>query len=353
MVRGLLFNGLSGFFIEKMTTLLWRRQRSLLRGGLIRLCLLLAVLFVCIARPTNAEMREFTLSVTEGEIDLKGVRVPVWMYNGVFPGPEIRVKQGDTVRVKLKNLSGAKHGMFFHGVKVDSRTALQEQEPVDPDFEYVYEFKAEPVGTHLYHCSYNMAEHLSKGMFGAFIVEGKDEKKYDKEFVYIISDWSSRAASGKTSHESGHPASMKDNDITTINNKVIAGDEPLLMEVRNGETVRVRIANLGLLPHKLRFPQGLVATVTHEDGYLISNPRIHDALTIYPGKSHDLAIVAVKGKWPLYHSIDMPRPAFGAEGATNVSHDGHKDGHKHDTKTKEIKTKQVVEDVAIVLEVKG
>ena len=76
------------------------------------------------------------------------------------------MKQGDTVRAKLKNLSGAKHGMFFHGVKVDSRTALQKQEPVDPDFEYVYEFKAEPVGTHLYHCSYNMAEHLSKGMFG-------------------------------------------------------------------------------------------------------------------------------------------------------------------------------------------
>lgn len=292
-----------------------------------------------------AGVREFTLTAAEGEIELKGVRFPIWTYNGEFPGPVIRVKEGDIVRIRLRNRSGAKHGLFFHGLRVSNIIALQEQVPVDPGYEYTYEFKAEPAGTHLYHCSWNMAEHLSRGMFGVFIVEAEEEKSFDREFVYIISDWDSRANSGEHAHETGHPANIMDNDITAINNRAVAGDNPQVMEAREGERVRLRIANIGHLPHRLRFPGGFL--VTHEDGYPISEPMAREALTIYPGKSHDISIVAGAGKWPLYHSIELPGP-FGSatgDGAADASGHGH-DEHKHDTK-------QVKEDVAIVLDVRG
>ncbi|MBI5970398.1 MAG: multicopper oxidase domain-containing protein [Deltaproteobacteria bacterium] len=307
--------------------------------------------FICISliltvpSISGAQVKEFTLTVTEGEIELKGVKFPVWTYNNEFPGPVIRVKEGDTVRIKLRNMSGAKHGMFFHGLRVDNRIALQEQVPVDPGYEYVYEFEAQPAGTHLYHCSWKMAEHLNRGMFGLFIVEAKEEKGFDREFAYVISDWNSRADSG--GHGQGHPANIMDNDITTINNKAVTAHAPQVMDAKDGERVRVRIANIGYLPHKLRFPKGFL--VTHEDGYPISEPKTQETLTIYPGKSHDISIAAVEGKWPLYHNVE--RPSAAEKGGAEASGHGH-DGQKYDVKKIQEDT-SLNEEIGLVLDVKG
>ena len=98
-----------------------------------------------------------------------------------------------------------------------------------------------------------MAEHLGRGMYGAFIVEAADEPEFDKEFVYILSDWSSKSAKGEGHHETGHPRTMMDNDITTINDRAVTGDNPMIMDVRSGEKIRTRFANIGQLPHTLVF----------------------------------------------------------------------------------------------------
>ncbi len=319
-----------------------RALRRLLR----RASFIVVFLSLVVPSLSGAEVKEITLTATEGEMDLKGVKFKIWTYNDRFPGPVIRVKEGDDVRIKLRNKSGARHGMFFHGLRIDNRLALQEQVPVDPGYEYVYEFKAGPAGTHMYHCSMNMAEHLSRGMFGLFIVEAKEEKRFDREFEYVISDWSSRADS--SGHGLGHPASIMDNDITAINDRAVTGDNPHVMDARDGERVRVRIANMGHLPHKLRFGKGFL--VTHEDGYPISEPMAREALTIHPGKSNDISIVAGAGKWTFYHSVDMPMPlaAKEGEGAAQTSghgHDGH-EGHKANIERGK-------EAAAIILDVKA
>ena len=275
-----------------------------------------------------AEIKEFILTVREGEINLGGNKAMVWTYNGTVPGPEIRVREGDTVKIKLVNESGAKHGLFFHGLSVNPRVALQEQEiVVDPGYEYTYgEFIAKPAGTHLYHCSWNMAEHLSRGLYGAFIVEAKDEQKFDKEFVYILSDWSSKVSKGEEHYGAGHPRTMLDNDITTINERVITGDNPIIMDSREGEKIRIRLANIGHLPHTLRFPGGFL--ITHEDGYIISVTQERESLTIYPGKRYDIVITATKpGRWPFYHSIVMPgglEERLMEVESPEKSHEGHR-----------------------------
>lgn len=296
-------------------------------------CLLLTVL------PAFAETKEFVLTVTDGEVELNGTKFMVWKYNNTFPGPEIRVKEGDVVKVKLRNKSSAKHGLFFHGLHVNPLVSRQEQEiVVDPDYEYTYgEFVAGPPGTHLYHCSYNMAEHLSRGMYGAFIVEPKpapagskqgDEPKYDKEFVYILSDWNSKAEHGDDHYGAGHPMTMMDNDIVTINERAVTGDNPIVMEAKEGEKIKLRFANIGHLPHKIRLPEGFV--VTHEDGYPVPEPKTQDSLTIYAGKTHDMAVTAGKpGKMTFYHSINMPKGAWERLKELESS-DKQKAEHKHE-----------------------
>jgi FtsP/CotA-like multicopper oxidase with cupredoxin domain len=300
-----------------------------------------------VSSPLYAEVKEFTLTVTEGTLDIKGTPVPVWLYNGVFPGPEIRVKEGDTVRIKLRNLSGAKHGMFFHGLRVDNRMALQEQVPVDPDYEYAYEFKAEPSGTQLYHCSQNMAEHLSRGMFGAFIVEAKDEPRPDREFVFLMTDWPGGAASSHSGHEAGHPADIMDRGITTINERVVTGDDPQVIEAGLGETVRLRIANLGYLSHRLSLPEGI--NLTHEDGYPVSTPDAQNEVVVFPGKRYDFAVKAgAPGRLKILHSIEKPRPMHSDAGHAE-SDDSRKDGHAGHERG----STPDAGEVAIVLDVKA
>lgn len=292
-----------------------------------------------LASQSFAETREFTLTVTEGTIELNGTKFMVWKYNDMFPGPEIRVKEGDTVRVKLRNKSGAKHGLFFHGLYVNPRTSRQEEEiVVDPGYEYTYgEFVAKPAGTHLYHCSWNMAEHLSRGLYGAFIVEAKDEPKYDKEFVYIMSDWNSKVEKGEDHHGAGDPRSILGNDITSINDRAVTGDNPIVMDIKKGEKVRMRFANIGELPHTLRLKDGF--TVTHEDGYRIAEPKSQDSLTIYPGKRYDIVITASKpGRFPFYHTITFP-PSF-------TEHESHETSH---AQAKEQKKEYII----LVMEVGG
>ena len=294
-------------------------------------CCLLSVVCCLLPSQVVAETREYTLTVTDSEIELNGAKFMVWKYNDTFPGPEIRVKEGDTVRVKLLNKSSAKHGLFFHGLYVNPRVSLQEQEIfVDPGYEYTYgEFIAKPAGTHLYHCSFNMAEHLSRGLYGAFIVEAKDEPKYDREFVYILSDWNSKSEKGADHHGAGHPRSIMDNDITTINDKAVTGDNPFVMEAKEGERIRLRLANIGQLPHKLRLQEGFL--LTHEDGYPIKEPQRQESLTIYPGKRYDIVITAKKsGREVFYHSINMP-PGV-KEKLTELESKEKKKagGHKHD-----------------------
>lgn len=305
---------------------------------------LLSVACCLLPSQAVAETREFTFTVTEGTIKLNDTKFMVWKYNDQFPGPEIRVKEGDIVKVKLRNKSSVKHGMFFHGLHVNPLVSREEQEiVVDPDYEYTYgEFVAGPAGTHLYHCSYNMAEHLTRGLYGAFIVEAKDEPKSDKEFVYILSDWNSKTEKGDDHHGAGHPRTMLDNDITTINERAVKGDNPIVMEAKKGERIRMRLANIGHLPHKIRFAQGFI--ITNEDGYPVSQPKTQDSLTIYPGKRHDIVITAGNpGKWAFYHSVNMPKSAgerlqeleFPKKQADEhkhehpkVSHDSSHDEHK-------------------------
>lgn len=62
---------------------------------------------------------EVTLIAKEEKQKLSnGVIVPVWTFNGSSPGPEIRVKKGEKVKVTLKNELSAPVSIHWHGYPV-------------------------------------------------------------------------------------------------------------------------------------------------------------------------------------------------------------------------------------------
>src|SRR5712692_10386364 len=138
--------------------------------------------------PNGQTLHEYRFVAAERSIELvPGLSYSAWTYNGRVPGPTIRVREGDHVRIQFRNAATHEHSIHFHGIHPGNMDGVYEQVP--PGGTFTYEFDAEPFGIHLYHChSAPLAKHLSKGLYGAFIIEPKNGwPKVDHEFVMVMS----------------------------------------------------------------------------------------------------------------------------------------------------------------------
>ncbi|MBI1802500.1 MAG: multicopper oxidase domain-containing protein, partial [Chloroflexi bacterium] len=123
-----------------------------------------------------------------------GEKVTAMGYNGVVPGPEIRVTEGDRVRVVVKNELKESTAIHWHGVHTPNNmdgVPFLTQPPIKPGQTFTYEFTAKPIGSHMYHSHHNAADQVTKGLLGAFIVEPKDKSKEpasDSDYTLILND---------------------------------------------------------------------------------------------------------------------------------------------------------------------
>ena len=79
-----------------------------------------------------------------------GRTVKAMAYNARVPGPEIRVREGERVRIVLKNSLAEPTTIHWHGVDVpNAMDGVPDvtQRPVQPGDTFVYEFDARPAGT--------------------------------------------------------------------------------------------------------------------------------------------------------------------------------------------------------------
>jgi manganese oxidase len=180
--------------------------------------------------PNGQTLHEYKIVALEKSIELvPGLSYGAWTYNGRIPGPTIRVREGDRIRIQFSNGSGHEHSMHFHGVHIGNMDGVYEQ--VQPGESFTYEFDAEPFGIHLYHChSSPLAKHISKGLYGAFIVEPKDGwPKVDHEFVMVMS--------GFDVDFDGQ------NDFYVVNGIPFHYDKKPI-QIKVGETVRIFLVNI-------------------------------------------------------------------------------------------------------------
>jgi manganese oxidase len=133
-------------------------------------------------------LREFTIIARDDQVMeiSPGVYYNVWTFNNTVPGPTIRATQGDLVRVHFINEGNKPHTIHFHGVH---------EANMDGVFEIVgsgggrftYEFYADPVGVHPYHCHVMpLEEHISHGLYGVYIVDPKEPRPKADEMVMVL-----------------------------------------------------------------------------------------------------------------------------------------------------------------------
>lgn len=139
----------------------------------------------------SGNVHDITLTVEEKVMTVAaGYQQMVWTFNGSVPGPVIRVKVGDKIRVHLKNpaTNTLSHSVDFHASQVawnDEMTSIK------PGEEKEYDWTAEYAGVWMYHCGTAPAlHHIANGMYGMVIVEpAAGLPKVDKEFAIVQSEW--------------------------------------------------------------------------------------------------------------------------------------------------------------------
>ena len=133
-------------------------------------------------------VREYEFVTVNKEIEIApGVFFPAWTYNGRVPGPTIRATEGDRLRISLVNASEHPHTMHFHGFHPAGMDGVPGAGEPGPGETFVYDFIAEPFGTHLYHChSAPLKQHIHRGLYGAYIVDPKKGRPEANEMVMVM-----------------------------------------------------------------------------------------------------------------------------------------------------------------------
>src|SRR5262245_46987743 len=135
-------------------------------------------------------LREWTLVAGDKEIEVApGVHYPAWTYNGRVPGPTLRCREGDMLRIRFVNGSEHPHTIHFHGLHPSQMDGVPGIGAglVDSGKETTYEFNAEPFGMHLYHCHAGpLAEHIARGLYGMFIVDPKQGRSEADELAMVM-----------------------------------------------------------------------------------------------------------------------------------------------------------------------
>ncbi|HYG90490.1 MAG TPA: multicopper oxidase family protein [Azospirillum sp.] len=219
------------------------RRRLLLAGGTVAT----AGLISGFQRPTWAAKPTHTLTPGPGRVRLVGAEYPgttVWCYNGRVPGPEIRVRQGDRLRIAVTNRLAEETTVHWHGVRVPNAmdgVPHMPRPPIAPGETFTYEFDAVDAGTFWYHPHMRSHEQVGRGLYGALIVEEREPIRVDRDVTWVLGDWRLKT-DASISDDFGNMMDVSHNgrvgNTVTINGQLL--DE---VPVRAGERVRLRLIN--------------------------------------------------------------------------------------------------------------
>jgi plastocyanin len=224
---------------------------------------------------------ELTTEITPWEVE-PGRFVDAWSYNGIVPGPMIKVDVGDTVRVIVHNKLPMGTDIHWHGIStpfVMDGVAPLTQPLIGPGEDFVYEFVAERLSVGMYHAHHHGQMQVPNGLFGVFMIGDlpiptgqtiggialPDEIEIAQEIPMVLNDAGVIGFS--------------------LNGKSFPATEPYI--VNSGDWLLVHYYNEGLQAHPMhqhQFPQLVVA----KDGIPLDHPYWADTVNVAPGERYSV-----------------------------------------------------------------
>jgi FtsP/CotA-like multicopper oxidase with cupredoxin domain len=208
-----------------------------------------AALVTCLAPwPARAgAVAERRLVAAAGHSPLVGAAYPetaVWAYDGLVPGPEIRIRQGGRLRVLVENRLAEETTVHWHGLRVPNAmdgVPHLTQPPIAPGERFLYEFDVPDAGTYWYHPHQRSFEQVGRGLYGSLIVEEREPLRVDRDVIWLLDDWR-LLPDAQISDDFGNMMDASHNgrvgNTVTLNGRI-----PEAFAVRAGERLRLRLIN--------------------------------------------------------------------------------------------------------------
>jgi FtsP/CotA-like multicopper oxidase with cupredoxin domain len=223
-----------------------------------------------------------------------------YAYNGVIPGPIIRVNEGDRVRILVKDDLPEPTTVHWHGMVLPNQedgVPDVTQAPIQPGQTYTYEWTAVTTGTHWYHSHFNGGSQVGKGLYGPLqIVPKGGPIKADRDYSVMIGD---------------------QNLGFVFNGKSYPATVPLPAKV--GERIHIRLYGAGDDLHPIHIHGGDFDEIA-QDGQPLAVPKRMDTLTVAAGQTFDIIFVpTMPGKWLLHcHRFSHSETPKGMSGLVTI-----------------------------------
>ena len=274
--------------------------------------------------------------------------------NGTVPGPLIRLKEGQNVRLHVTNTLAEDSSIHWHGLllpfQFDGVPGVSFP-GIKPGQRFTYEFPIRQHGTYWWHSHSGLQEQA--GLYGPLIIEPKNpDPRYDRDYVVLLSEFTPmhpheimrKLKVGEhyfnrqmqTATEGDMPGEerrmwgemrMNPRDVADVTGStytyLVNGHGPaddLQLEFRPGERVRLRVINGSAMTFfNVRIP-GVPMTVIQADGKDVEPVEV-DEFQIATAETYDVIVSPPDGSHALVAEA-MDRSGMGI--ASLTSHKGHR-----------------------------
>lgn len=228
-----------------------------------------------------------------------GVTINYWTFDGTVPGPMLRVRVGDTVRLKLKNDPSSLH---MHSIDLHAATGPgggATVTDINPGEEKTLTFKALNPGLYVYHCAHpNVANHMTHGMYGLILVEPEGGlPPVDKELYVMQGEFYTAGSRGTKGLQVIDATKMLDGnpEYVVFNGRTGAVSKDKIT-LGQGERVRMYVGNGGV---------NLVSSF-HLIGEIFDTVYPEAAIGSEPHKNVQSTIVPAGGATIVEFTADVP-----------------------------------------------
>lgn len=186
----------------------------------------------------------YTLTASYVTKEIAGQEQKMLAYNGMIPGPTIRVAQGAMVTIHFKNDTDLPALLHSHGVRMknafDGAQTSQKEIPPGGSFDYKLDFP--DAGVFWYHPHVAEVYEQALGLYGAFVVQSKNAEYFppvNNEQVVFLSDLPvtdgkiALVRDGKDKVLMGHYGNVL----------LVNGQEKYTLAVKKGEVTRLDVIN--------------------------------------------------------------------------------------------------------------
>lgn len=236
-------------------------------------------------RTSPAEVKiELTSKEVLSEI-APGVVLNYWTFDGTVPGPMLRVREGDTVNLTLKNDESSlhMHSIDLHAVTGPGGGATVTE--VKPGESKTFTFKALNPGLYIYHCAHpNVANHMAHGMYGLILVEPKEGlPAVDRELYVVQGEFYTAGSRGTQGLQVIDAGKMLDGnpEYVVFNGRTGAISKDKIV-INQGEKVRMYVGNGGVNLVSSFHVIGEIFDTVYPEGAIGSEPHKNVQSTIVP-----------------------------------------------------------------------